>query len=144
MRALKAQQGLFEIAPTPDLRWRTEAGKADNGLRRPETINGTTSKQAASVSQLGDFINTFYNTTMIKNQSISDSTRIKLHRDYATNSRLFSSFHSDMTVGVNHMKQAAKTSCTDVAGCSNPRILKSALEKQHVQIKTAAGFDLSQ
>lgn len=144
MRALKAQQGLFEIAPTPDLRWRTEAGKADNGLKRPETINRTMSKQAGSVSQLGDFINIFYNTTMIKNQSISDSMWIKLHRDYATNSRLFSSFHSEMTVGVNQVKQAKKISYIDVAGCNNPRILKSAIEKQHVQIKTAAGFDLSE
>lgn len=27
MRALEAQQGLFEVAPTPDLRWRTAAGE---------------------------------------------------------------------------------------------------------------------
>lgn len=27
VRALKAQQGLFEIAPTPDLRWGTDTGK---------------------------------------------------------------------------------------------------------------------
>lgn len=33
MHTLKAQQGLFEVTPTPDLRWGTkEERKADNGI----------------------------------------------------------------------------------------------------------------
>lgn len=49
VRALKAQQGLFEIAPAPDLRWRTERGK------QIKALEGQIQSQGQGLSRLGRF-----------------------------------------------------------------------------------------